>query len=562
MMYSAHPPPLNQAPGAFPGGGGMDVPSILVELSLSCNKLVDKDTFSKSDPFCVIYMSNSVQGKYLEIARTETIWDNLNPVWQKKLVIPYRFEEKQKMKFDIYDQDSKSKALDAQDFLGSLEITLGEIMASQSRGFTRPLKDGGKGTITIVAEELMESREQITLDFSARKLDKMDWFGKSDPFLEIHKVTEANSKILVHRTEPIKKTLNPNWKPIKIFMRDLCNCDDDRTLRFEVYDWNRSGSHDLIGGFDSTLRKLRNGPGSDNEYNVINKEKQRKKGAKYKNSGTVILNKFFSETPPSFLDYIRGGTEMNFTVAVDFTGSNGNPDDPRSLHYRGASNTPNHYVTAIQAVGGIIQDYDFDKQFPALGFGARIPPDFSVSHEFFMNLSTESPYCAGIEGVISAYYTAINNVKLYGPTNFSPVIRHISKFAHAYQNDPKNYFVLLIITDGVITDLEDTKNAIIDASSLPLSIIIVGVGSEDFSAMDELDSDDELLSCYGRTAKRDIVQFVELQKFLGPNGGWDKASLAKEVLEEIPDQLLGYMKSKGFAPPVPNASAPPVRSPM
>ena len=37
--------------------------------------------------------------------------------------------------------------------------------------------------------------------------------------------------------------------------------------------------------------------------------------------------------------------------------------------------------------------------------------------------------------------------------------------------------------------------------------------------------------------------------------------LAKEVLEEIPDQLLGFMKSKGFAPPVPNASAPPVRSP-
>jgi hypothetical protein len=37
---------------------------------------------------------------------------------------------------------------------------------------------------------------------------------------------------------------------------------------------------------------------------------------------------------PSFLDYIRGGTEVNFTVAVDFTASNGNPNDQRSLHYR------------------------------------------------------------------------------------------------------------------------------------------------------------------------------------------------------------------------------------
>ncbi len=45
---------------------------------------------------------------------------------------------------------------------------------------------------------------------------------------------------------------------------------------------------------------------------------------------------FFAVTQvvPSFLDYIRGGTEVNFTVAVDFTASNGNPNDQRSLHYR------------------------------------------------------------------------------------------------------------------------------------------------------------------------------------------------------------------------------------
>jgi len=47
-----------------------------------------------------------------------------------------------------------------------------------------------------------------------------------------------------------------------------------------------------------------------------------------------------------------------------------------------------------------------------------------------------------------------------------------------------------MLTDGVISDMGDTKRAIIAASRLPLSIIIVGVGGADFSAMDELDSDD------------------------------------------------------------------------
>ena len=69
---------------------------------------------------------------------------------------------------------------------------------------------------------------------------------------------------------------------------------------------------------------------------------------------------------------------MHVTVAVDFTASNGDPRDPRSLHFN-SPGQPNQYEMAIKAVGEIIQDYDTDKLFPALGFGARLPPDGRVS---------------------------------------------------------------------------------------------------------------------------------------------------------------------------------------
>jgi hypothetical protein len=303
------------------------------------------------------------------------------------------------------------------------------------------------------------------------------------------------------------------------------------------------------------MRKLREGPGADNVYDVVNEKKRKKKGSKYKNSGTVSLKKSKVQLVPSFLDYIQGGTQVNFTLAIDFTGSNGNPMEPRSLHYRGDPSRPdlppNQYVTAIRSVGEIVQDYDSDKMFPALGFGARIPPTGQVSHEFFLTLDPSQPYCQGIDGVLAAYYNSLHNVQLYGPTNFSPVIRHVANFAEAYKSDSSNYFILLIITDGIITDFEETKRSIIAASNLPMSIIIVGVGQEDFSAMDDLDSDEELLRSGSLVAQRDIVQFVELRKFVHANGSWSKEMLAKEVLAEIPDQLLSYMKSKGFQPPQP-----------
>lgn len=50
----------------------------------------------------------------------------------------------------------------------------------------------------------------------------------------------------------------------------------------------------------------------------------------------------------------------------------------------------NAYALALKAVGEIIQDYDSDKMFPALGFGAKLPPDGRVSHEFPLVSEQES----------------------------------------------------------------------------------------------------------------------------------------------------------------------------
>jgi len=562
-------------------------PVSTVELSLRCKDLADMDLFSKSDPFCVLYIRDLKSGEWICLDRTETIDNNLHPEWQKKFVLQYKFEERQLLKFEVYDADDNSSNLNNHDFIGSIECSLGEVVSASARGFTKHLIGAGRSaqnkrqTIIVTAEEVISNKEVLFLHFGASGLDAKDFFGlgKSDPFLTISRSGEYQNFTVVHRTEVIKRNLNPKWNPFSLSISTVCNADHNRPIRISVDDWNMNGSHNHIGELVTTVAELVDwgqsaSPTSPHVVPFINQKKKKKKGSKYKNSGYLYIFQCKLELQPTFLDYISNGTELSFTVAVDFTASNGNPQDRRSLHYNDPTGAPNQYITAIKAVGEIIQDYDSDKLFPALGFGARIPPHGQVSHEFFLNLTTD-PYCAGVDGVLAAYYQSLNNVQLYGPTNFSPVIRHVARFARTYQNDPSNYFVLLIITDGIITDLDATKSAVIDASDLPLSIIIVGVGSEDFSAMDELDSDDSLLSRNGKTAKRDIVQFVEMQKFVS-NGRWNKELLAREVLFEIPDQLVGYMKSKKFmplenragtsagpsrAPPLHHPSPPPAYSP-
>ncbi|XP_005801239.1 copine-8 isoform X1 [Xiphophorus maculatus] len=536
------------------------IPATKVEITVSCRNLLDMDTFSKSDPICVLYAQGMGNKEWREFGRTEVIDNTLNPDFVRKFMLDYFFEERQNLRFDLYDVDSKSANLQKHDFLGQAYCTLGEVVGSLGSRLEKPLGgiQGKKcGTIIVKAEELNNCRESVMMQFCGTKLDKKDFFGKSDPFLVFYRSNEDGTFTICHKTEVVKNTLNPVWQAFKIPVRALCNGDYDRTIKVEVYDWDRDGSHDYIGEFSTSYRELSIGQSQFNIYEVINPKKKGKK-KNYKNSGTVTLLSFLVDVEVTFLDYIKGGTQINFTVAIDFTASNGNPAQPTSLHYMSPYQL-NAYAMALKAVGEIIQDYDSDKMFPALGFGAKLPPDGRVSHEFALNGNPQNPYCAGIDGVMEAYYQSLKSVQLYGPTNFSPVINHVARYASSVK-DGSQYFVLLIITDGVISDMAQTKESIVNASCLPMSIIIVGVGPAEFDAMVELDGDEVRISSRGRFAERDIVQFVPFRDYIDRSGNHilSMARLAKDVLAEIPDQFLSYMRTRGIKPsPAPPPYAPP-----
>lgn len=74
--------------------------------------------------------------------------------------------------------------------------------------------------------------------------------------------------------------------------------------------------------------------------------------------------------------------------------------------------------------------------------------------------------------------------------------------------------------------MDQTRGAIVAASRLPMSIIIVGVGKADFTDMEILDGDDgRLKSITGEPAVRDIVQFVPFRKFQNVSLFWPALAL-------------------------------------
>ncbi|XP_066578261.1 copine-6-like, partial [Amia ocellicauda] len=449
------------------------------------------------------------------------------------------------------------------DHLGSCHFTLGQIV-SQTR-VTKPLllrngKQAGKSTITVVSEEVSGSSEFVELQFRAQKLDNKDLFSKSDPFLEIYKVSGDKTEQLVTRTEVVKNDLSPQWQPFTLSLHSLCSGDPQRSLRLVVRDFDSSGKHDFIGEALTTLKDLQGGATEGEVVLDCINPKYKAKKRNYKNSGRIIVSKCKVEKVYTFLDYIMGGCQIHFSVAIDFTASNGDPRSNSSLHYIDQSQ-PNEYVKALSAVAEVCQDYDSDKSFPAFGFGARIPPNYEVSHDFPLNFNPDNPECEGIEGVIEAYRQCLPRVQLYGPTNVAPIINRVSQRAEQElsPDTATQYYILLILTDGTVSDLASTREAIVRASSLPVSVVIVGVGFADFGEMRALDGDEggPLLAGGGRRAQRDIVQFVPFRDFKNA----PVSTLSQCVLAEIPDQLVQYFLSRGITPGLPRPSPSPAPSP-
>jgi copine 5/8/9 len=109
----------------------------------------------------------------------------------------------------------------------------------------------------------------------------------------------------------------------------------------------------------------------------------------------------------------------------------------------------------------------------------------------------------------------------------------------------RSYFILVLLTDGCLHDMQETLDLVVELSFLPVSVIIIGIGDEDFSKMDFLDADSNILEDrWGRHAARDIVQFVLFKELIE----MAQVEVAEIFLQEVPDQFVDYMVMNSILP--------------
>ncbi|KAK1438802.1 hypothetical protein QVD17_04613 [Tagetes erecta] len=261
----------------------------------------------------------------------------------------------------------------------------------------------------------------------------------------------------------------------------------------------------------------------------------------------------------------RAGLESsNLIVGIDFTKSNewtgSRSFHRKSLHHVGDGFNP--YEQAISIIGKTLAAFDEDNLIPCYGFG-----DASTHDQDVFSFYPENRFCNGFEDVLSRYREIVPNLILSGPTSFAPVIEQAMTIV---EQSGGQYHVLLIIADGQVTRSVDTErgqlspqekktvDAIVEASKLPLSIVLVGVGDGPWDMMKEFDDN---------IPDRDFdnFQFVNFTEIMSKKVPLirKETEFALSALMEIPSQykatielnLLGSRKGissrrVAFPPPI------------
>mmetsp|Transcript_26984 Transcript_26984/g.44940 ORF Transcript_26984/g.44940 Transcript_26984/m.44940 type:complete len:550 (+) Transcript_26984:47-1696(+) len=519
----------------------------VVDLFLSCRNLPSTQV-EHMHPFCVLHRVESGKSGVppkqpslheVNIGQTEVVMDCACPNFEISFRIEYHFEEEQN--FSVRCFSGEGGLQEEYDYLGGFYFSMGQLVGATGNSLAIPLGLSPRSFVLIRAEPTKDSSEVLRFQLCAKKLKREGFFGgkKSNPFYVIQGLgSDRTSWNTIWQSPVMQNNQNPIWDIDEIGIQKLSNGDYNRMVRIQVMNWRGDGKHDDMGGVVMSVNELLRVP---NTFEVL----RATRNGENKPAGSLSVISADILNRPTMVDYITGGCEINLMVAVDFTLSNGSPDDSKSLHYRGGKN-PNEYQQAMSSIGGIVQNYATNKWFPIWGFGAKI----NHVKQDCLSLGGGRPV-QGAQGLLNAYKNAftIPEFALSGPTNFMPVLRAAAETAAANQRRGKQcYSILVILTDGVITDVEQTVDMICRISeTAPLSIVIIGVGKADFRKMEMLDDDSGFLrDSQGQPAERDIVQFVPYRKY-----ATNVDKLTAEVLYEIPKQLVGYFQSRNVKPNAP-----------
>ena len=475
----------------------------------------------------------------VRLGATEVILNSRNPEWTATFLLNYTHGTQ--LFFNILVlEPSQANSYSTNDGFGSAVFEVADILGTKHRTRARRLRKGGVVFCRLDPVEQSNTRRFAVMRLCARDLvvpRKFKRFASApDTIIKIERQDRSTRNwTTIYRSQPVEESYNPSWDRIEIDLSNLSHGDTNPSLRFlvaEVRDRKRAST---IGMIETTLSHLMEGvsyrtgstlpepedpnlptftlqqaPGSskltgllvvrgaylyeilpDGTRKAVDGYVADNKGNEQSNRNSYGHHRMPSSVRGSFVDansssldggllndlksIVQSGCDLQVSVAIDFTSSNGDPRLETSLHYQSPS--LNVYEETISTIiEALDEQAPTSTGYTVWGFGAKFS-DGIVRHIF--QCGQES--CHSVTDILDAYKSVFSlGFSLSGPTCFDKVMQAAAVRAKRSKDEGLGqYHILLIITDGSISNMGETRRKLSVYQSLPFSIIFVGVGRAD-----------------------------------------------------------------------------------
>ena len=235
----------------------------------------------------------------------------------------------------------------------------------------------------------------------------------------------------------------------------------------------------------------------------------------------------------TLFDYLKAGITFESYIGIDFTQGKEHIPDTESNQY-------------LQAIAGIRQTlFDFNRDFLVYGYGAKLIESNDNNNNDYFNLNLkENTVLTGYTNIESAYKECIDKIKFCETNVLSPLITNIRKVIYnKYKPDTYSIFFLLINSPPKIEDYQNTIDALIENSFLPLSVVVIGIGNNEFEDIKKLFSNKNKISSKGMERLRNNIHFISMK-----DCNFNNDILKNKCLKDIPKQMVQYYSINNTTP--------------
>ena len=365
--------------------------------------------------------------------------------------------------------------------------------------------------------------EIVRLNFSIKKCKKDDYYQikvtNEDPSLGSIKTFETeNLKCLEEGKELIfQKTIEYNYyfnkkQKLKInFLKSIKEGNNYNIKRNERYTFLSS----LVIAPNSIYERPLNPKINNSELLCIKLIKINSDDQNKKNE--------------SIFDYLTAGLKLSCFVSIDC--SQGTNKQKIEISYK-------NYKKIINSIKDKIANYTKDEYF-IYGYGANLRnKDLSNElYKYIFNINLEEDKSIHFANFSQIYDKCINYIISEKKVCLSLMVKKITKDIFRFYDE--RYYNIFFILARELTDTSDKQNTIdafIESGYLPLTIIIIGEGKNNFESMKELFGKKIKQSSNGMLKNRDNIIFMNFSDDFNENS----ELLAEWCLREISKQILCF----------------------